>query len=198
MFLLVCVSPAIVQGDSLEEIYNKIKLIIEEQSGPYIWIPSSEKLWAPSCPPLHCCRALLSPTDPTHTQIAPPPLPLFCRYVSYQVLVSSLCYSLMKKQVLSPLLWLCTPLHEFLNKSIQDWKCHSKWICHSKTKQKRKKIIMNPYVKWDWLWRSECFTEFPERSWDSKKGICRGNRDLSYRVGTLCKCSSNHIKKDVG
>ncbi|XP_041930823.1 disks large homolog 3 isoform X11 [Alosa alosa] len=35
---------AIVQGDSLEEIYDKIKLIIEEQSGPYIWIPSSEKL----------------------------------------------------------------------------------------------------------------------------------------------------------
>ncbi|XP_052005409.1 disks large homolog 3-like isoform X8 [Xyrauchen texanus] len=35
---------AIVQGDSLEEIYNKIKLIIEEQSGPYIWIPSTEKL----------------------------------------------------------------------------------------------------------------------------------------------------------
>ncbi|XP_057705752.1 disks large homolog 3 isoform X7 [Corythoichthys intestinalis] len=35
---------AIVQGDSLEEIYNKIKLIIEEQSGPYIWIPSLEKL----------------------------------------------------------------------------------------------------------------------------------------------------------
>ncbi|XP_038159916.1 disks large homolog 3 isoform X5 [Cyprinodon tularosa] len=35
---------AIVQGDSLEEIYNKIKLIIEEQSGPYIWIPSPEKL----------------------------------------------------------------------------------------------------------------------------------------------------------
>lgn len=47
----VFVSPAIVQGDSLEEIYNKIKLIIEEQSGPYIWIPSSEKLWAP-CRPL--------------------------------------------------------------------------------------------------------------------------------------------------
>ncbi|XP_037833187.1 disks large homolog 3 isoform X3 [Kryptolebias marmoratus] len=35
---------AIVQGDSLEEIYNKIKAIIEEQSGPYIWIPSPEKL----------------------------------------------------------------------------------------------------------------------------------------------------------
>ncbi|XP_035983145.1 disks large homolog 3 isoform X5 [Fundulus heteroclitus] len=35
---------AIVQGDSLEEIYERIKLIIEEQSGPYIWIPSPEKL----------------------------------------------------------------------------------------------------------------------------------------------------------
>ncbi|MFT7810224.1 disks large homolog 3 isoform X1, partial [Arapaima gigas] len=35
---------AIVQGDSLEEIYNKIKLIIEEQSGPYIWVSSPEKL----------------------------------------------------------------------------------------------------------------------------------------------------------
>ncbi|XP_036403994.1 disks large homolog 3 isoform X5 [Megalops cyprinoides] len=35
---------AIVQGDSLEELYSKIKLIIEEQSGPYIWIPSPEKL----------------------------------------------------------------------------------------------------------------------------------------------------------
>ncbi|XP_051790903.1 disks large homolog 3 isoform X1 [Erpetoichthys calabaricus] len=35
---------AIVQGDSLEEIYSKIKQVIEEQSGPYIWIPSSEKL----------------------------------------------------------------------------------------------------------------------------------------------------------
>uniref|UniRef100_A0A671R0J3 Disks large homolog 3-like n=1 Tax=Sinocyclocheilus anshuiensis TaxID=1608454 RepID=A0A671R0J3_9TELE len=35
---------AIVQGDSLDEIFNKIKLIIEEQSGPYIWIPSAEKL----------------------------------------------------------------------------------------------------------------------------------------------------------
>ncbi|XP_048721128.1 disks large homolog 3 isoform X3 [Caretta caretta] len=35
---------AIVQGDSLEEIYNKIKQIIEDQSGHYIWVPSSEKL----------------------------------------------------------------------------------------------------------------------------------------------------------
>ncbi|XP_038604061.1 disks large homolog 3 isoform X2 [Tachyglossus aculeatus] len=35
---------AIVQGDSLEEIYNKIKQIIEDQSGHYIWIASAEKL----------------------------------------------------------------------------------------------------------------------------------------------------------
>ncbi|XP_036207672.1 disks large homolog 1 isoform X14 [Myotis yumanensis] len=35
---------AIVQGDTLEDIYNQVKQIIEEQSGPYIWIPAKEKL----------------------------------------------------------------------------------------------------------------------------------------------------------
>ncbi|XP_041119360.1 discs large homolog 1-like protein isoform X20 [Polyodon spathula] len=35
---------AIVQGDTLEEIYNRVKQIIEEQSGPYIWVPAKEKL----------------------------------------------------------------------------------------------------------------------------------------------------------
>ncbi|XP_021155791.1 disks large homolog 1 isoform X18 [Columba livia] len=34
---------AIVQGDTLEEIYNQVKQIIEEQSGPYIWVPAKEK-----------------------------------------------------------------------------------------------------------------------------------------------------------
>ncbi|XP_018411311.1 PREDICTED: disks large homolog 2 isoform X2 [Nanorana parkeri] len=35
---------AIVQGDTLDDIYNSCKLVIEEQSGPYIWIASKEKL----------------------------------------------------------------------------------------------------------------------------------------------------------
>ncbi|XP_064865347.1 discs large homolog 1-like protein isoform X10 [Oncorhynchus nerka] len=35
---------AIVQGDSLEEIYNTVKRIIEEQSGPFIWVPAKDKL----------------------------------------------------------------------------------------------------------------------------------------------------------
>ncbi|XP_056607303.1 disks large homolog 1 isoform X14 [Triplophysa dalaica] len=35
---------AIVQGDTLEEIYNQVKQIIEEQSGPYIWVPAKEKM----------------------------------------------------------------------------------------------------------------------------------------------------------
>ncbi|CAH2225677.1 disks large homolog 2 isoform X6 [Pelobates cultripes] len=35
---------AIVQGDTLEDIYNSCKLVIEDQSGPFIWIPSKEKL----------------------------------------------------------------------------------------------------------------------------------------------------------
>ncbi|MFT7810055.1 disks large homolog 4-like isoform X1 [Arapaima gigas] len=35
---------AIVEGSSFEEIYHKIKLVIEEQSGPYIWVPARERL----------------------------------------------------------------------------------------------------------------------------------------------------------
>ncbi|XP_069474694.1 disks large homolog 1 isoform X5 [Ambystoma mexicanum] len=35
---------AIVLGDTLEEIYNQVKQIIEEQSGPSIWVPAKEKL----------------------------------------------------------------------------------------------------------------------------------------------------------
>ncbi|XP_063772442.1 disks large homolog 1 isoform X3 [Pseudophryne corroboree] len=35
---------AIVQGDTLEEIYNQVKQIIEEQSSTYIWVPAKEKL----------------------------------------------------------------------------------------------------------------------------------------------------------
>ncbi|XP_058482671.1 disks large homolog 2 isoform X12 [Solea solea] len=35
---------ALVQGDTLEDIYDHCKQVIEEHSGPYIWIPSKEKL----------------------------------------------------------------------------------------------------------------------------------------------------------
>ncbi|XP_056262406.1 disks large homolog 2 isoform X29 [Pseudoliparis swirei] len=35
---------ALVQGDTLEDIYSHCKQVIEEHSGPYIWIPSKEKL----------------------------------------------------------------------------------------------------------------------------------------------------------
>ncbi|XP_040896106.1 disks large homolog 1-like isoform X2 [Toxotes jaculatrix] len=35
---------AIVQGASLEEVYSQVKRIIEEQSGPYIWVPTKERL----------------------------------------------------------------------------------------------------------------------------------------------------------
>ncbi|KAM4544957.1 disks large homolog 2 isoform 8-T8 [Odontesthes bonariensis] len=35
---------ALVQGDTLDDIYNHCKQVIEEHSGPYIWIPSKEKL----------------------------------------------------------------------------------------------------------------------------------------------------------
>lgn len=67
---------------------------------------------APPNPPYHHRHLPLPPRDPTRAQIAPPSTPSSCpfyRYVSYQVLVSSLCYSRDEKEVLSPLLWLCTP-----------------------------------------------------------------------------------------
>nr|XP_029524920.1 disks large homolog 4-like [Oncorhynchus nerka] len=35
---------AVVEGDSFEEVYHKVKTVIEEQSGPYIWIPTRERL----------------------------------------------------------------------------------------------------------------------------------------------------------
>lgn len=35
---------AIVTGDTPEEIYAKVKLVIHDQSGPTIWVPSKEKL----------------------------------------------------------------------------------------------------------------------------------------------------------
>ncbi|PWA14599.1 hypothetical protein CCH79_00017625 [Gambusia affinis] len=34
---------ALVQGDTLDDIYHKSKQVIDEHSGPYIWIPSNEK-----------------------------------------------------------------------------------------------------------------------------------------------------------
>ncbi|XP_051528511.1 disks large homolog 4-like isoform X6 [Myxocyprinus asiaticus] len=35
---------ATVEGDSFEEVYHKVKTVIEEQSWPYIWIPTRERL----------------------------------------------------------------------------------------------------------------------------------------------------------
>ncbi|KAG9339005.1 hypothetical protein JZ751_024403 [Albula glossodonta] len=35
---------AIVEGESFEEVYHKVKAVIEEQSGPYIWIPTRGRL----------------------------------------------------------------------------------------------------------------------------------------------------------
>ncbi|MEQ2213311.1 Disks large 4, partial [Xenoophorus captivus] len=35
---------AIAQGDSFDEVYHQVKLVIEEQSGPYIWVPARNRL----------------------------------------------------------------------------------------------------------------------------------------------------------
>lgn len=64
---------AIVQGDTLEEIYDQVKQIIEEQSGPFIWVQSKEKLWRSNSAPLHSVvlfwkvdlQTAASPASPT-------------------------------------------------------------------------------------------------------------------------------------
>ena len=33
---------AVVEGDTLDGIYEKVKSVIHEQSGNYIWVPSSD------------------------------------------------------------------------------------------------------------------------------------------------------------
>ncbi|CAH1964361.1 unnamed protein product [Acanthoscelides obtectus] len=35
---------AVIEGDTPEEIYNQVKEVIKEQSGPSIWVPTKEKL----------------------------------------------------------------------------------------------------------------------------------------------------------
>ncbi|XP_008323597.1 disks large homolog 4 isoform X2 [Cynoglossus semilaevis] len=35
---------AIVHGDSFEEVYHQVKGVVEEQSGPYIWVPARDRL----------------------------------------------------------------------------------------------------------------------------------------------------------
>lgn len=44
VILVSLILAAIVQGDTLEEIYEQVKQIIEEQSGSFIWVQSKEKL----------------------------------------------------------------------------------------------------------------------------------------------------------
>lgn len=50
---ICCLPTAVVDGDSFEEVYHKVKKVIEEQSGPYIWIPTRERLW--------CCARNMPP-----------------------------------------------------------------------------------------------------------------------------------------
>ena len=38
------VHTAVAEGDSLDDMYNKVKNVIHEQSGNYIWVPSADSL----------------------------------------------------------------------------------------------------------------------------------------------------------
>lgn len=51
MCVCVCVCTAIVHGDSFEEVYHQVKGVVEEQSGPYIWVPARDRLWSATAEP---------------------------------------------------------------------------------------------------------------------------------------------------
>jgi len=44
-YSFICHRTGVVQGDTIEEIYSKVKSMIWSQSGPTIWVPSKESLW---------------------------------------------------------------------------------------------------------------------------------------------------------
>ena len=44
ILISVYLPAGIVHGSTLEEVYSQVKQIIEEQSGPYIWVPTKERL----------------------------------------------------------------------------------------------------------------------------------------------------------
>ena len=41
---LIASLTAVVQGDTANEIYAKVKEVIRDQSGPTIWVPAKDKL----------------------------------------------------------------------------------------------------------------------------------------------------------
>ncbi len=41
---LVFLVPAVIVGDTADEIYAKVKEVIRDQSGPVIWVPSRDPL----------------------------------------------------------------------------------------------------------------------------------------------------------
>lgn len=50
MLILKIFVTAIIQGDTPEDIYRKVKDVITEQSGPNIWVPAKEQLWQTHSP----------------------------------------------------------------------------------------------------------------------------------------------------
>lgn len=44
IYIVSISSSAVVQGDMPEDIYQKVKEVIQDQSGPSIWVPSKDPL----------------------------------------------------------------------------------------------------------------------------------------------------------
>lgn len=107
-----------------------------------------------------------------------------------KVLVSSLCYSLNEKEVLSPLLWLCThtpiPCMSFSTNPFKTGNSIPKEICQvNKKKQKGKRN-----KSFCWLGLTEDQNVLLQ-TW-RERGVA-GEQETK----SLCKCSSeSHLKED--
>lgn len=78
--LSICLPAAVVQGSTLEEVYTQVKQVIEEQSGPYIWVPTKERLW-------------INTHMFTHITLSTPPTSLIFYYQPASSLSFSLSYT---------------------------------------------------------------------------------------------------------
>jgi len=52
-------SSAIITGDTADEVYANVKDVIHDQSGPVVWIPSSDQLWTLLMPSVYVIMQLM-------------------------------------------------------------------------------------------------------------------------------------------
>lgn len=134
-------------------------MIIEEQSGPYIWIPSSEKLWRVcSLHPLHAFGVMFQPLPCS----SPSPLLPFL----LKCFISSFSVIIMLTQIKRSLIpYYCDCAHPCMSFSANPFKTRNfitNYFCLVKQKGKMNKSFV-------FGWTSEASVSTKEWGWEFKK-----------------------------